>query len=199
MSMPLGREQSPPPDRIAIRCPSCGDQAVFAFGRYAYVDDRSSRVALGKQPYCQTFTTKLDGQKRHVVVFHALLAPEDAPTFEGTSLAKAGWDRDGAKPRRREGMDQGAFVCSSCLAARAHTLTWPSDAFYVCAVRGETLWTWTRDECLALRDYAAASEEGRATMPDRLGLRQLPPDLLAGSGRDEVVKRLDALLDAGTF
>ena len=198
--MTLNREQNPPPERISIRCPRCGDQAVFAFGRHAYVDDRPTRVALGKRASCQTFTTTLEGEKRHVVVFHALLAPEgEAPPFEGTSLAKVGWDRDGTRPRKHEGMTLGAFACGVCLTTKAHALTWPSDAFYVCAVQGQTLWTWTRDECLALRDFVAATDDGRAMMPERLGLRQLPPDLLEGSGRDELVKRLDALLDAGAF
>ena len=191
--MTFSREQNPPPDRIAIRCPRCGDQAVFAFGAYAYVDDRNARLALGKLSSCQTFTTKLDGEKRHIV------GGEGAPAFEGTSLAKIGWDRDGSRPRKREGMQLGAFACSVCLTEKVHTLTWPSDAFYVCAVQGETVWSWTRDECLALRDYVAGGDEARASMPERLGLRQLPPNLLEGSGRDDLVKRLDALLDAGEF
>lgn len=198
--MTLHREQNPPPARIAIRCPRCGDQAVFAFGTFAYVDDRPARVALSKLPFCQAFTTTLEGAKRFVIVFHELLAPSGtAPPFEGTSLAKVGWDRDGARPRSREGINLGAFACGVCLTTKSHALTWPSDAFYVCAVRGVTVWSWTREECAALRNYVAASADERATTQERLGLRQLPPDLLEGDSRDDLVKRLDASLDAGEF
>lgn len=197
--MILPHQWNPPPERIAIRCPSCGDQAVFVFGRFAYVDDRPQRVVLTRHPACQTFPTTASGAKRHVVVHHPLLDPENEAGFTGKSLSEGGWERDGAHPRMREGTSLGSFACPVCLAGKAHVLTWPSDAFYVCTVRGVTLWTWTQEQCRLLRTFVAALPGERELVAGPLDLRHVPEDFLEGSAQAEVVKRLDRLLDAGDY
>jgi hypothetical protein len=194
---PLAFAWNPPPERIAIRCPDCGERATFEFGTFANVDDKATRNALYGNDACETFGVKQGGQKRVVVVHHALLDPENKADFHGISLSQGGWSEDGKRPPGREGTRLGSFTCDVCLLTKRHALTWPSDAYYVCTAQGHVIWAWTEEQWKLLRAYASASEEERPSYAENAYVHHVPPDLLSGKPLVDFIRRIDRLLEAG--
>ena len=65
------------------------------------------------------------------------------------------------------------------------------DAYYRWDAPGRTLWAWSAEHAVALRDYLASEDRNRATYGEFQGfLRKLPKEFLTAKVRDEAVKRI---------
>jgi len=96
-----------------------------------------------------------------------------------------GWDSWGTSGVR------GVVKCEHCHLIAAHDLSWPEDAYYRWEIRGHTLWAWSAEHAVALRDYLASEDRDRAAYGEFEGtLRRLPKDFLTAKVRDEAVKRI---------
>jgi hypothetical protein len=187
-------EWNPPPERIAIRCPSCDREAAFEFGELAYVDDREAREKLAKNPACDMFVaTGWANNKRTVAVHYPLLDPLRTVELRGQSLRVGTWP-DYSASGRFGPQNLGAILCPACGRRARHTLRWPEDAYYACTIKDQRLWAWTREQCFILKDYIASGDRdrhGRGAFPFLL---HVPAVFLKAKVRDQVVKKLGRLL-----
>jgi len=70
---------------------------------------------------------------------------------------------------------------------------WPDDAYYQWDIRGRTLWAWSAEHALVLRDYLRSNDRDPEKYGEYAGaLRHMPKDFLTAKVRDEAVKRISA-------
>ena len=101
-----------------------------------------------------------------------------------------------ARGRRFYFMDGalGVMSCSKCVSRYAHTLDWPSDAFYRIGYRGKVLWAWNREYLVMVREFIASPT--RDTYGSYYLRRKIPKLFLSAKNRGGVVAKIDAVLEA---
>lgn len=162
---------NPYPESIAIRCPKCGEPAEFRFP-FTFVGKH------GPKPPPAWPSTDVTTWGNWTVIQHdPALYPWKQPP-EGHSRAHAG-----------------IRACPRCAGRFAHTLSWPSDAYYSCEIRGQALWAWSRDHVVALVDFLASAERDPSKYPNYfLYLRHIPSHFTAAKHRELAVRKLKQLL-----
>ena len=194
--MPLGSRGEPvtsayevdvTPDEIEIRCPRCDGPAVFRFAVAAYVDSKVERAEVADHSaYDLETTVQWANNRRSVAVYYPDLDLSKTLSFEGAGLARYYF---------REFADRGMCLCRSCGHRDRHRLRWPEEAVYSCQVRGKTLWAWTREHTVVLRDYIASTVRDRPKFRHRFFLMRVPSHFLSAKHRDEATRKLDRLLE----
>jgi hypothetical protein len=164
---------------ISIRCPKCGDEACLS--------DAYSR-ASGAQARALAADPNVTG-----VWVHGQYFVIHAPRL-------LSWDE--ISTHRKRGQVWGICRCGACGYHAAHQLQWPTDAYYTASIRGRTLWAWTRDHVVALRNFVASERRHRRELDDlpygiARYVKRIPAEILFAKNRAEVVKKLDRLLADG--
>jgi len=162
---------NPYPESFTITCPRCGGPAEF---RFAFtIVGRHGPPPPPAWPGAAVTTWG----KWSVVQHDPALYPWKAP------------------PRGFARSDDGIRACLRCGGRFAHTLSWPSDAYFHCEVRGKTLWAWSAEQVVVLRDFLASSDRDPARYPGHsLFLRHIPPHFTSAKNREAAVAQLEKLL-----
>ncbi|MEP3890427.1 MAG: hypothetical protein ABJN69_08155 [Hellea sp.] len=194
--MTLPYQDNPITHVVAIACPSCGKEANFEFAEYV-------KVSLRKDiPYFQNSkffehrkVSNSDGQGVNLAFYfhklhaHGFPAIDDLP--EGYAVSDwAHYDH----LYRSYKYDAGTVYCIPCGLRRKHQLVWPSEAYFQIDYKGHVLWAFNRRSAAELKDFIQSKERGRSQYEYRSFLLKLPPQFLAKSARNTVVKRLSAKL-----
>lgn len=181
MSSPY--QYDPTPERLEIRCPKCGAPARFGFGRRRYVDSRALRAELALHPAYE-LDIRVEWANNHRTI--ATYYPDLDPLQTGPLVMP---ERGTWRHSRR-----GSVHCGACGFRTRHRLCWPDDAVYTCEVRGKTLWAWTRDHAVTLRNFIASPHRDRRQFRHSLFLMHVPSHFLKAKHRAEALKKLERLL-----
>jgi len=168
---------NPYPEVCSIRCPNCRKEATFGFP-FVFISgpERSREQRIAQYALPGHIMEAWGGWT--VLINFPDLFPWKAPEHR----------------TYRRG-DIGGYSCIHCGSRGKHPLDWPQDAYYVCEVRGHTLWAWTRDYAETLRSYIGSKD--RKKYPGYLlFLRHIPKVFLLAKNRDTVLKQLDRMLSA---
>jgi hypothetical protein len=174
---------SQPVSGWVIRCPDCRGEAVFS-EPYSLVEDPASvaREQIGKSPRAVEFDRRGGGGMTVVYHFPDLYPPPI---------------RHNPSPRAGP-LRAGVCLCGGCGRRARHTLEWPRDAYFQIEIRGEVLWGYSREHFAGIRDYIACDQ--RRAWAQKRGypwgslMHKLPKVAVAARNREEVIKRMDAVL-----
>jgi hypothetical protein len=90
---------------------------------------------------------------------------------------------------------KGVVKCEHCHLVDAHDLAWPEDAYYQWEIRGHTLWAWSFEHAVVLRDYIGSDDRDAAKYRGYgYDLRRVPKEFLTAKVRAEAVKRISQSL-----
>jgi hypothetical protein len=160
---------------LHVLCPRCGKRAVF----------EQPFDFLTEQPRDELRPTHQWGGWYVVEKYPHVLAWVPPKQSQQVLYWRAGLESLGASSVR------GVLKCEQCHLVAPHDLAWPDDAYYRWDVRGHTLWAWSAEHAVALRDYLASEDRDRARYGEFAGfLRELPKEFLTAKVRDEAVKRI---------
>lgn len=166
---------------LHVRCPRCGKRAVF----------EQPFDFLGEQPRDELRPTHQWGGWYVVEKYPQVLAWTPPRTSEQVLYRWPGLDSFGTSRVR------GVVKCEECHLIAAHELAWPEDAFYRWDIRGHTLWAWSAEHAVAIRNYLASDHRDPASHSEFEGaLRHLPKELLTAKVRDAAVERISRSLSA---
>jgi len=161
---------------IDIDCPDCGHLAMFEEPfEFRSLDDRSAE----ERP-CHQWGGWL------VVERYPTQFPWIAPTGSHQFL-RGGGGGGGGYPLYSHGL----VLCSHCHANRKHKLTWPRDAHWQWAIRGQVLWAWDRHHAAEILAFVRLANRPSRRSP---GLRHIPSHFLSAKVRPDVVRRIEASL-----
>jgi len=187
---------NPMPHKVDINCPSCGSHDEFEFAEVV-------KISLKKDvPFFECsdlFTYRLFkdscGHRWHGAVYFAKMhggstaAIRDLPD----GYESSNWNHS-KYLYRNHGLDIGSFTCSSCNARRIHELSWPEEAFYSIAYKGQLLWAFNRNSGVDLRNFIQSSERKAKNHKWASFLLHIPTIFKKQNARDNVVKQLNKLL-----
>ena len=90
---------------------------------------------------------------------------------------------------------KGVVKCEHCHLIGVHDLAWPRDAYYQWEIRGHTLWAWSSEHAVVLRDYIGSDDRDASRYGEYAhALRHLPKEFLTAKVRSEAVKRISQSL-----
>ena len=94
----------------------------------------------------------------------------------------------------------GVSQCISCCARSKQILDWPHDAYFKVTTRAGELWAWNRAFLVAARNYIQSvdrdlSGHGCGML---LYLRAIPKEFLLVAYRENVLRRIDRILEKAT-
>lgn len=159
------------PADVAVACPTCRELARF------------------EAPFLLHDTTPVQPAGR-VVAHGSRFVEERFPQL-------VRWDdpdnaiRTGYAHKLRSNV-LGIFACPACGQVRRHILEWPAEAYFTCAVRGETLWAWNREHLLQIRDFI--QKEHRPARGTRGWIGSIPTHFLLARNREAAIKAIDRTL-----
>lgn len=190
-------EWNPMPHVVDVRCPECGEPAVFEFAEVVRI---ARRVDIPFFEESDLFVyRKFEGywaqEKWHGAVYYALLHGPPETTIR--DLPDGYQPSDWNHPKylyRSHGPTEGAVACAGCGLRRRHELEWPADARYQVEYRGDILWAFHRESARELRQYIASDDRKREGYRWEAFLRHVPTVFLTAKAREAVVKRLDRIL-----
>lgn len=164
---------NPYPEVCSIRCPKCQAEATFRVPftlLHGYEDELKEAQ---RDPSIQI--ERWGGW--YVIVHFPRLFP---------------WKRPASYYQRS---DIGFCICPSCGFQDKHELSWPDDAYFVCEVKGQLLWAWTRGHVQALKAFVASKDRKLGDYPGYgLYLHHIPKVFLLAKNREAVVRKLHKLL-----
>jgi hypothetical protein len=163
-------------DHLHVRCRRCGKRGVFE-QLYEF---------LTEEPSDEARPTHRWGGWYVVEKYPSVLAWTPPKQSQQVLYRWPGREILGTTTRAR-----GVAKCEQCHLVAAHDLAWPDDAYYQWEVRGQTLWAWSAEHAVALREYLA-SEDRDPTVYGEFAdaLRHLPKRFLTAKVRDEAVTKI---------
>lgn len=168
---------NPYPYLATIRGPRCRHAAEFRKA-FALINEKSwSWWTMRLWPSARA--TDWEGKERWV--------PGDPPpTWRGWIVIEQDpalycWKKP---PQSYKTSDAGIVSCARCVGRRAHTLTWPADAYYQFQLPQGLLWAWSRDGVTALIAFLESAERDPSAHGDHcFFLRHIPKAFLGAKDR----------------
>lgn len=182
---------NPYPYIATIRCPTCDGPAEFRKA-FALISKRHWDWWKARLWPCARIT-HWDGVEHWT--------PQDAPV-DATWRSWVIIEQDPRlfawkKPARAfSADDNGIVACPACIARRAHTLSWPTEAFYRFELRQGVLWAWSRSTAEAALAFIESKERDATAHGHFLFLRHIPKVFLKAKDRDAIAKRMRRSLSA---
>jgi len=160
---------------IAVTCPMCGKEAIFA---EPFLFIQGEAIAESQNLPKIKFSTGF------AVVRFPKIFPWRSKENQWTKLSFGG-----------ERLWWGVISCRSCPCRRKHKLNWPKDAFYQVAVCNDTLWGWSREHLVSIREFISSKDRSMAKHSGYIWQhRKIPAHFLNVKRRTAVIKAVDRLL-----
>ena len=157
------------PTQIDVRCPRCGQRALFDRELFEFYREREGPPPAGNHP-----VHRFGGF--YVVERYPRLVP---------------WTPPRPQPRQERLPLIGVVKCIHCGLVAAHELSWPADAYFRWEIRGTTLWAWSAEHARVLRTFIAGTERDPRRFPYHAGsLWRLPKEIIAAKSREIVVRHI---------
>ncbi len=83
----------------------------------------------------------------------------------------------------------------NCHFRGKHVLNWPSDAYFSIAYKSDVLWAFNRESALELKKYIQSNDRDTSKYKWSNFLLHIPSLFKQSGARDEVVKRLNGVLN----
>lgn len=183
------------PHVVDVRCPGCGEHASFEVATCVRIRLKKD-VEFFKQSKSFEYRFVVTPSERwHAAYFFAGLSGTSVNTIkklppgyvrEDWAHSRYWWIYTGSRP--------GTVVCTGCGLRRKHVLKWPADAFYSIAIRGKSLWAFNRETLMVLRTFIGSSNRNTRDFKLDGFLHHVPKNFLTAKVREEITRKLDALL-----
>ncbi|QLE85486.1 hypothetical protein FLM48_10600 [Shewanella sp. Scap07] len=189
---------NPMPHKVDIKCPSCGEHALFEFAEVVKISLKKDVPFFEQSDLFEYYKFKDScGHLWHGAVYYANL-------HGGSTLAIRDLP-EGYKPEdwnhskylmRNHGTDLGAVSCSHCQMRKPYVLQWPNDAYFNISIKGQELWAFNRESAVELRDYIASSERKTDQYKWSKFLLHIPTTFKKQNVRDSVVKKINKAIES---
>ena len=187
---------NPMPHQVDIKCPSCGEQALFEFAEVVKISLKNN-VPFFKESNLFDYSLFKDscGHKWHGAIYYANLHGNSTAAIRDLPEGYNAGDWNHSKYlTRNHGTDLGAFCCSHCQTRQPYILQWPNDAFYSISYKGNILWAFNRESAVDLRDYIASDERKTVNYKWADFLLHIPTSFKKQNARNDIVKQINRAL-----
>jgi len=187
---------NPMPHKVDIKCPSCGNHAVFEFAEVVKISLKKDVPFFEENDLFEYQMFKDScGHKWHGAIFFANLHGGSTEVIRNLPEGYKPEDWNHSKYLcRSHGTDIGAFTCSHCNTRKKYILNWPNDAFFLISYKGHVLWAFNQESCVDLRNYILSNERSTSKYKWAGFLLHIPTVFKKQNARDHVVKHLNKLL-----
>jgi hypothetical protein len=189
-------EWKPMPHEVAVACPQCDKEAVFESAVWVGIG-RKKDVPFFKRSRLFEYVNIPDPYRcSHYAVYYPRLYGRGVAPIR--KLPDRYTPQDWKPPKywsEYKGHRLGTISCAACGLLRKHNLDWPKEAFYQVTIRGRTLWAYNRNYAVELQEFIQSTDRQQERFKSMLALDVVPTHFLTAKVRDEVVKKLGALLE----
>lgn len=187
---------NPMPHQVDIKCPSCGEHALFEFAEVVKISLKKDVPFFEESDLFEYYQFKDScGHKWHGAAYYANLHGGCTQAIRELPEGYKPEDWNHSKYlTRSHSIDLGAISCSHCQTRQPYILQWPDDAFYSISIKGKSLWAFNRESAVELRDYIASSERKTNNYRWASFLLHIPTTFKKQNVRDNVVKKINKVL-----
>ncbi|NHK27055.1 hypothetical protein FF098_003945 [Parvularcula flava] len=181
------------PSSLDVTCPRCGGHARYEHAEIALINRKKNIDFFRHSRDFSTARVETHGGKANAAILWHGLHRKDPLTVPPLPREERldDWIRNrNIGPK----LDAGVIACPACGLRRKHLLDWPHDALFQIEHRGKLLWAFTRDHALELLDYVRSESRSRGQYRHKVFLMKVPTHFLTAKARDDVSKKLEALL-----
>ncbi len=189
-------EWNPMPHQVDVKCPTCGNHAVFEFAEIVRIS-RKEDIEFFQKSNQFEYSRFQDscGHYWHAAIYFAGLhgSPGVALSNLPEGYTPTNWQRSKYIYRNHDS-DLGSVSCNQCSKRAIHNLRWPLDAYYAISYKGKELWAFNRDSAIDLRDYIGSNTRNISKYRWSSFLLHVPSIFKTHKARGEVTKLINRLL-----